>query len=87
MINNLGTKIVSLNNQASVITGVGKSLPSRCVPNSHFESYLETSDEWIQNRTGIKERRWVEPGTSASQLAEPAARQALQSAGITEKNC
>jgi 3-oxoacyl-[acyl-carrier-protein] synthase-3 len=42
---------------------------------------MDTSDEWIQQRTGIRERRWVEPGTGASDLAAAAARKALLAAG------
>lgn len=68
---------------ASQVLGTGMSVPPRVVPNDHFASYLETSDEWIYDRTGIKERRWVEPGVTASALAEPAARDAIARAGLT----
>ena len=66
----------------SRISGVGLSVPERVVPNTYFESYLDTSDEWIRERTGIRERRWVPAGTGVSELAEPAARQAIESAGL-----
>ncbi|MCB0311632.1 MAG: 3-oxoacyl-ACP synthase, partial [Bdellovibrionales bacterium] len=56
----------------SRITGVGSAAPERVVTNEHFASYLDTSDEWIRERTGIEARRWCEPDVSASQLAEPA---------------
>ncbi|MCB0359100.1 MAG: ketoacyl-ACP synthase III, partial [Bdellovibrionales bacterium] len=67
----------------SRITGVGSAAPERVVTNEHFASYLDTSDEWIRERTGIEARRWCEPDVSASQLAEPACRQAIESAGLT----
>ena len=41
------------------ISGVGSSLPARVVPNSFFESLVDTSDEWIQERTGIRSRRFA----------------------------
>ncbi len=67
---------------ASRITGTGFSVPDRVVTNAHFESYLDTSDTWIRERTGIVERRWVGPEESASSLAEPAARTAIERAGL-----
>lgn len=61
----------------------GAYVPSRVVTNADLTAMMETSDEWIQQRTGIKERRWVEvPGTPASELAEYAARNALENAGM-----
>ena len=66
----------------SRITGTGMCVPDRVVTNEHFASYLETSDEWIRERTGIAERRWAMPGTSASDLAAPACRDALAAAGL-----
>ena len=68
---------------ASRITGTGMCVPQRVVTNDHFASYLETSDQWIRDRTGIVERRWAEPGVSASELAEPAARRAIEKAGLS----
>ena len=68
---------------ASRISGVGKSVPEKVVTNKFFEGYLETSDEWIQERTGIKERRWVESNVSASELSEPACREAIKAAGLS----
>ncbi len=66
----------------ATITGVGSALPPREVPNSWFESRVETSDEWIQARTGIASRRFVDEGVVTSDLAVEAARHALESAGI-----
>jgi ABC-type Fe3+/spermidine/putrescine transport system ATPase subunit len=51
---------------ASVISGTGMSVPDRVVTNEHFAKYLATSDEWIRDRTGIRERRWVEGSVTAS---------------------
>lgn len=66
----------------SRILGVGMYVPERVVPNSYFESYLETSDTWITERTGIKERRWADENTSASDLGVKAAKKALQMAKV-----
>lgn len=68
--------------RGSIVLGTGMHVPGRVITNDYFASYLETSDEWIRERTGIAERRWVEEGTSASALAEPAARQAIKNAGL-----
>lgn len=66
----------------AVITGVGHAVPDRVLDNKYFEGIVDTSDEWIVTRTGIKERRVVEPGTGLSALAVPAAREAMEKAGI-----
>lgn len=68
---------------ASEILGTGMCVPDRVVSNEHFAAYLETSDEWIRERTGIVERRWCDEVTSASALAEPACRDAIKAAGLT----
>lgn len=68
---------------ASRITGMGHHLPDRVVTNDELSRWMETSDEWIVQRTGIRERRWVEGDVGASELAEPASRQALAEAGLT----
>ena len=67
---------------ASKIAGVGKCVPDRVIDNNYFASYLETSDEWIKDRTGIAERRWAPEGMTLSDIAEPACRQAIESAGL-----
>ena len=51
------------------ITAVGKFLPKKVIKNSEFEKYLDTSDEWIISRTGIKERRQLELGKASSYMA------------------
>jgi 3-oxoacyl-[acyl-carrier-protein] synthase-3 len=63
------------------IAAVGSALPSRVVPNSYFESIVDTSDQWIQERTGIKERRFAAPGESTASLSAEAASLALRRAG------
>jgi 3-oxoacyl-[acyl-carrier-protein] synthase III len=66
----------------SKITTFGISVPSRVVTNKDLESMMETSDEWIQQRSGIKERRWVSPGDTCSGLAAKASQHALDRAGL-----
>lgn len=65
----------------AAVTGLGSVLPDRVVPNAWFESFLETSDEWIRERTGIQRRHFVEDGQTTSDLAAEAARRALDAAG------
>ncbi len=66
----------------ATIAGVGSALPDRIVPNAFFESILDTSDEWIRQRTGIGERRFAADGQTTSDLATAAIRSALGAAGI-----
>ncbi len=68
-----------------VLTGTGNALPARVVPNAEFaQRYaLETSDEWIRTRTGIRERRFAGPAETAVTLGETAARRALVAAGLS----
>lgn len=66
----------------ATITGVGSYLPPRLVPNSWFESLVDTSDEWIRERTGIEARHFVDEGVVTSDLAVEAAGSALEAAGI-----
>lgn len=64
------------------IAGTGSYLPERVVPNSEFESFLDTSDEWIVQRTGIRERRWAAEGETTSDMCVKAAERALEAAGM-----
>jgi 3-oxoacyl-[acyl-carrier-protein] synthase-3 len=64
------------------ITATGQFYPDRIVTNEDFAAYLDTSDEWITERTGIKERRWVEPGVASSDLGAKALEMALERRGI-----
>jgi 3-oxoacyl-[acyl-carrier-protein] synthase-3 len=52
------------------------------VTNDDLSKIMETNDEWIRSRTGIRERRWAEPGTGASQLGAPALQMALDNRGM-----
>lgn len=65
------------------ICGTGAYLPSQVVTNQHFADYLDTSDEWIVSRTGIRERRRAAEGECTSTMAANASRQALEHAGLT----
>jgi len=65
------------------ISGTGYYLPPRVVTNEELSNYMDTSNEWILERTGIQERRYVEPGEGPSDIAIPATEQALKAAGIT----
>ena len=64
----------------SVILGTGSELPSKVVTNHDLEKMVETSDEWITVRTGIKERRVLEEGKGNADMAFRAARRALKDA-------
>ena len=66
----------------SKIAGIGYSVPDRIVTNFDLEESMDTSDEWIQSRSGIKERRWVEPGVGTSDLAIEASKKAIRMAKI-----
>ena len=69
------------NIRRAAITSVGHYLPDEVLPNSYFESYLETTDEWLKQRTGISTRRILRNGGS-SDLALPAAKKVLEKRGI-----
>lgn len=64
------------------IAGTGAYLPERAVPNSYFEGILDTSDEWIVQRTGIRERRYAAEDQATSDLCIEAAKRALEDSGI-----
>ena len=68
------------NERFARIASVGSALPYRVVPNEFFESLVETSDEWIIERTGIHTRRFAGPGETTSTLSVDAATRALASA-------
>jgi len=67
----------------SVVRGVGSALPSRVMKNADFEGIVDTSDEWIVQRTGIRERRIADATETTASLGEAAARAALADAGLT----
>ena len=71
----------------SKITGLGYYVPENVVTNNDLKEFMDTSDEWIQERTGIKERRWIDPKTSddtTSSMGAKAARIAIDRAGLTK---
>jgi 3-oxoacyl-[acyl-carrier-protein] synthase III len=65
------------------VLGTGSYLPERVLDNRELAQRFGCSEEWILTRTGIKERRFADPGTGSSDLGVIAARRALDSAGIT----
>jgi len=68
---------------AARVAGVGGALPARRLTNHDLAEMVDTSDEWIVSRTGIRERRIAAEGEFTSHLAEAAARKALDHAGLT----
>ena len=71
----------------SKITGLGYYVPDNVVTNDDLKAFMDTSDEWIQERTGIKERRWIDPKTSddtTSSMGAEAAKVAIERAGLTK---
>src|SRR5512137_1820181 len=68
--------------RGATIVGTGMYVPERVLSNSDLERMVETSDEWIRERTGIVERRIGAPEQASSDLALIAARQALEAARI-----
>ncbi|WP_299683388.1 3-oxoacyl-ACP synthase III family protein [uncultured Tenacibaculum sp.] len=71
---------------SSKITGLGYYVPENVVTNDDLTQWMETSDEWIQERTGIKERRWIDPKTedTTAVMGAKAARIAIERAGLTK---
>jgi 3-oxoacyl-[acyl-carrier-protein] synthase III len=67
---------------AAKITGVAGYVPPRVVTNSDLEKIVDTSDEWIRTRTGIRERHYAEPGVASSHLGTEAAKKLLVAKGI-----
>jgi 3-oxoacyl-[acyl-carrier-protein] synthase III len=68
------------------ITGLGAYVPERVLTNAELSTIVDTSDEWITERTGIKERRIAAPEEALTDLALPAARAALAQAGVEPKD-
>jgi len=64
------------------ILSVGAFRPERVVTNEEICTYIESTDEWIRQRTGIEERRWADAGTSVVDMAEAASQEALERAGL-----
>jgi 3-oxoacyl-[acyl-carrier-protein] synthase-3 len=74
--------------QRARILGTGSFVPDRVVTNQDLTQWMDTSDEWIVERTGIRERRWVQPGSGvgSSDLGTEAAKQALEDSGVDGKD-
>ena len=71
----------------SKIVGIGHHVPETIVTNNDLSKMMDTSDEWITERTGIKERRWVDPTKdTVANMSAKASRIALQRAGLNEKD-
>src|ERR671931_124684 len=68
---------------AAEIVGLGTAVPPYVLTNADLEQLVDTSDEWITERTGIKERRIAGPEESTSSLGKTAAARALRVAGLT----
>ena len=70
----------------SRIAGVGMYVPPRVVTNKDLEKLMETTHEWIVERSGIEERRWVDPGEGGAEMAAKASREAMEKAGVSAKD-
>lgn len=68
------------------ILGTGSNLPEKILTNEDLEKIVNTSDEWIKTRTGIKERRIVDKDIPSSELALPAAKRALENADLSPED-
>ena len=66
----------------SRLAGTGSALPARILTNADLEKFVDTSDEWIASRTGIRQRHVVAEGETTADLAERAARAAMEAAGV-----
>jgi 3-oxoacyl-[acyl-carrier-protein] synthase-3 len=77
---------MSSSQRRSVILGTGSEVPSKIITNHDLEKMVETSDEWITVRTGIKERHVLEEGKGNADMAFPAAKRALEDAGMEAKD-
>ncbi len=78
----MATLKVAAGSPYAAILGVGAYRPTRIVPNSEVIDAIDSSDEWIQQRSGIKQRRWAGPEESVQLMSVEASRQAIKRAGI-----
>src|SRR5213078_4052984 len=72
----------AMSDYAAIIVGTGSQVPEKRLTNDDLSKLVDTNDEWIVQRTGIKERRIVSPGESTATLATAAARKALAAAEL-----
>ena len=70
----------------SEITGVGSFVPPKVYTNFDLEKMMDTTDEWIQQRTGIVQRHWVDASVTTSDLAVEASLKAIKNAGLEKKD-
>lgn len=77
---------MSATRRTTVIRSSGSYLPPQVVTNEMLSRIMDTTDEWIVPRTGIRERRFVTPGVGPAELAEQAAREAISKAGLTPRD-
>ncbi|HOW88619.1 MAG TPA: 3-oxoacyl-ACP synthase, partial [Candidatus Omnitrophota bacterium] len=70
----------------AAITGLGAYVPEKILTNADLEKMVETTDEWIRTRTGIRERHIAAADQATSDLALPASQEALKNAGLTPKD-
>ena len=68
----------------SLILGTGMAVPDRIVTNDELSAVIDTTDEWITQRTGIRQRHWVREGETGVDLAERASRAAMAAAGLAD---
>ena len=66
----------------AAVAGLGSVLPDRVVPNEWFEALIQTSDEWIRERSGIESRRYAAPDESVIDMSVAAAGKAIAQAGL-----
>ena len=66
----------------AVIIGTGRAVPERTVTNAEFAARIDTTDEWINERTGIRERHWIRPGETGVELGRRASVAAMEMAGV-----
>ncbi|MCE5333532.1 MAG: ketoacyl-ACP synthase III [Desulfobacteraceae bacterium] len=71
-----------MSKRSAYIRSIGRYLPERKLTNGDFEEMVDTTDEWILSRTGIHERRILDPGLGNSYMAAPAAKECLERAGV-----
>ena len=72
----------------SKISGLGYYVPENIVTNNDLSKIMDTTDEWIQERTGIKERRWIDPKTddTTSTMAVKASKIAIERSGLKKND-
>jgi 3-oxoacyl-[acyl-carrier-protein] synthase-3 len=71
----------------SKIAGLGHHVPEKIITNEYLSKLMDTNNEWIIERTGIEQRRWIDPGKdTAANMSAKATRMALERAGLSEKD-